>query len=245
MTMTFSPAPYLAHELSPGRREALQNLASRLGYRFKELSRLNQALIHSSYAGEFPEVGISNERLEFLGDAVLALVISDLLIARYPEASEGELSHRRAALVNTRQLAALAHRLELGAYLLLGRGEEQQSGREKPSLLANAFEAVLGAIYLDGGLPAARRVIGDLFGSRLDLSAAKTEFQDTKTQLQEYTQKHFKKLPQYRVVSEQGPDHAKIFEVEVSLDGRPLARGRGKTKKQAAQAAARLALEQI
>ncbi|RLA88953.1 MAG: ribonuclease III [Deltaproteobacteria bacterium] len=235
----------LDHELTTERRRALVNLSKRLNYRFRKLRWLDQALIHSSYAYEFPESGISNERLEFLGDAVLALVISDLLMEQFTQASEGDLSRWRAYLVNAKQLAALAQKLELGSCLLLGRGEEQQAGRKKPSVLANALEAVLAAIYLDGGLEAVRQVIADLFADRLVWPGKQAGLQDFKTRLQEYTQKYFKLVPRYEVISEVGPAHAKNFEVEVRLGSRALARGRGKTKKQAAQGAAQLALKTL
>ena len=143
--------------LPPGRQRELGTLARRLGHRFKDPSRLDQALRHSSFAHENPGAGPSNEQMEFLGDAVLALTVSNLLLQHFPESSEGELSRGRAALVNARRLAALARELDLGAYLLLGRGEEQQAGREKPSLLADALEAVMAAVFLDGGLKAADR----------------------------------------------------------------------------------------
>ncbi|MBW1916990.1 MAG: ribonuclease III [Deltaproteobacteria bacterium] len=241
MTQINSVTP--GHELSPDRRQALLSLANRVGYVFQDLHRLDQALTHSSYAYEYPGVGTSNERLEFLGDAVLALVISDLLMEQFPQASEGDLSRWRAYLVNAKQLAVIAQKLELGNCLLLGRGEEQQAGRKKPSVLGNALEAVLAAIYLDGGLKAARQVIARLFADRLVWPGQQNLLQDFRTRLQEYTQKYFKLVPNYQVVSEAGPAHAKNFEVEVRLDNRFLARGQGRTKKQAAQAAARQALE--
>ncbi len=231
-------------ELSPERQKELQGLARRLGYRFKDLGLLDQALRHSSYAHERPESGPSNEQLEFLGDAVLALVISDLLLASFPRSSEGELSRKRAALVNARQLAALTRQLDLGPHLLLGRGEESQAGRDKPSLLADALEAVLAACFLDGGLKAAQTLIHRLFVPLLE-TQARLSWQDFKTALQELTQARYKLSPSYHLLEESGPSHHRRFRVEVRLGPEPLAQGDGPSKKQAAQMAARLALERL
>jgi ribonuclease-3 len=226
--------------LHPERRQALEQLAQRLGHRFQDLRLLDQALRHSSYAHENPESGPSNERLEFLGDAVLALTVSNLLLARFPGGSEGELSRGRAALVNAGWLGALARDLDLGAYLWLGRGEDRQEGRQKPSLLADALEAVLAAVYLDGGLEAAARLTSRWFKPALESGLP---WQDFKTALQEYTQSRFKASPAYHLVAESGPGHARHFLMEVRLQETPLAQGEGRTKKQAAQQAAARALE--
>jgi ribonuclease-3 len=231
-------------DLSPERQKELRALARRLGHRFKDLGHLEQALRHSSYAHERPESGPSNEQLEFLGDAVLALAISDLLLASFPLSSEGDLSRSRAALVNARQLAALARQLDLGPHLLLGRGEESQAGREKPSLLADALEAVLAACFLDGGLKAAQKVVRNWFGQLLE-TKARLPWQDFKTALQEFTQARFKLSPAYHLLEESGPSHHRRFRVEVRLGPEPLAQGEGPSKKQAAQMAARLALERL
>jgi ribonuclease-3 len=228
--------------LLPERRGELEDLAQRLGHRFKNLGLLDQALRHSSYAHENPESGVSNERLEFLGDAVLGLTVSTLLLAHFPESSEGDLSRARAALVNARQLASLARQLSLGTYLLVGRTEERQAGRQKPSLLANALEAVMAAVYLDGGLAAVATLTEHWFSPFLITALPG---QDFKTTLQELTQARYKALPSYHLLAESGPGHAKHFQMEVRLNGRPLAQGEGGTKKQAAQRAARLALEKL
>lgn len=228
--------------LLPERRQELEGLAQRLGYRFENLELLDQALRHSSYAHENPESGVSNERLEFLGDAVLDLTVSTLLLIRFPKSSEGELSRARAALVNARQLATLARNLGLGTHLLVGRTEERQEGREKPSLLADALEAVLAAVYLDGSLPAVAALTERWFSPLLETALPG---QDFKTSLQELTQARHKALPSYHLLGESGPGHAKHFQVEVRLNGEPLAQGEGCTKKQAAQRAARLALEKL
>jgi ribonuclease-3 len=227
-------------DLPPARRLELENLAQQLGHRFQNLELLDQALRHSSYTHDNLQSGPSNERLEFLGDAVLALTISALLLDRFPESSEGEMSRARAALVNARQLAALARRLGLGAHLLLGRGEEGQLGREKPSLLANALEALLGAVYLDGGLEAAARLTERWFSPLLETALPG---QDSKTSLQEFTHARYKVPPSYHLMAESGPGHAKHFQVEVRLKEVPLAQGEGRTKKEAEQRAARRALE--
>jgi ribonuclease-3 len=227
---------------SPGREQDLGDLARRLGHRFKDPGLLDRALRHSSYAHENPGVGPSNEQLEFLGDAVLALTVSNLLLAFFPESSEGELSRGRAALVNARQLAALARKLDLGPNLLLGRGEEQQAGHDKPSLLADALEAVMAAVFLDGGLKAAAALTQRLFTPHLESMGAPV-WQDFKTSLQEFIQARYKTSPTYNLLEESGPGHARHFQVEVELLGRPLARGEGRNKKQAEQLAARRALE--
>jgi ribonuclease-3 len=226
--------------LTPRRRQKLEDLAQRLGHRFQNLGVLDQALRHSSYAHENPESGPSNERLEFLGDAILALTVSTLLLRRFPQSSEGDLTRGRAALVNARQLANLARGLDLGAYLLVGRGEERQAGREKPSLLADALEAVLAAVYLDGGLEAAAQLTEGWFDPLVETVRP---WRDFKTSLQELTQARYKVSPSYHLVAESGPGHARHFQVEVRLQDRPLARGEGRTKKQAAQEAASRALE--
>jgi ribonuclease III len=232
-------APEL-HDLPPGRRQELVSLAQQLDQPFQNLGLLDQALRHSSYAHDNPGSGPSNERLEFLGDAVLALTVSALLLARFPESSEGEMSRGRAALVNARQLAALARRLGLGAYLLLGRGEEGQAGREKPSLLANALEALLGAVYLDSGLEAAAQLTARWFGP---LISSALPGQDFKTSLQEFTHARYKTPPSYHLLTESGPRHARHFQVEVRLKDQPLAQGEAHTKKEAEQQAAQKALK--
>ncbi len=230
--------------LAAGRPRELEKLARLLGHRFRDLFRLDQALRHSSFVYENPETAPSNEQMEFLGDAVLALTVSTLLLQHFPQSSEGELSRGRAALINARRLAALARELELGSYLLLSRGMELQAGREKPSLLADALEAVVAAIFLDGGLEAAAALTGRWFQPLLGRLAESIR-QDFKTRLQELSHAAYQDSPAYRVLSESGPSHAPQFLVEVRLGERPLARGQGRTKKQAEQMAAREALETL
>ena len=229
---------------SLSREKGLRSLARRLGCRFKDLSLLDRALRHSSFTYERPEAGPSNEQLEFLGDAVLALTVSHLLTETFPEASEGELSRRRAALVNARQLAEVARRLDLGSCLLLGRGEVRQAGHEKPSLLADALEAVLAAAYLDGGFRKAQRLVNRWFAPIVTQQDS-LSWQDYKTALQELIQARHKLSPTYHLLEETGPSHARSFLVELRLGETILARGEGPSKKQAEQRAARLALEKV
>jgi ribonuclease-3 len=219
----------------------LLRLEKELGYAFSDTSLLARALTHVSY-NRSKSAG-HNEVLEFLGDAVLGLAISDLLIRSFPEKSEGDLSRMRAALVNSTALAEKAARLGLGSSLRLGKGEERSGGRDKPSILAGAFEALLGAVYRDGGYDAARRMIERYFGA--DTKENKLSQQDYKTRLQEISQMLFRAPPSYRLVSESGPDHDKFFVTEIAMGGKVLGKGRGKTKKQAEQEAAREALAEL
>lgn len=225
----------------------LQNL---LQYRFSRPELLTRALIHRSYAHENPFLEHKdNETLEFLGDAVLGLTISYLLFNRFPDYKEGDLSRLRSSIVNERELAGIAERLDLGSYLKLGKGEELTGGRQKPSLLADSLEALLAAVYLDGGLTAAIEVVKRLFCDYLEASRSadplKVLDKDYKTQLQEITQGRCKMTPQYHLESEEGPDHDKTFHVVVAVDGHVLASGSGKSKKEAQQEAAQRAIEKL
>jgi ribonuclease III len=227
--------------LADARRELLADLERAIGYRFHQLELLNQALTHKSYVHEHREPAQHNERLEFLGDAVLGLVISDHCFGRFAQLAEGELSKIRASLVNESNLARIARRLDLGIYLLVGRGEELTGGRMKTSLLADTFEALLAAIYLDGSLDAVYRVVLRCFQD--DLKNIFDEgHKDFKSELQEYTQEKFGCVPTYLVVRERGPDHEKVFEVELTVRGQLQGLGAGKSKKEAEQAAARKVL---
>lgn len=228
----------------------LAELQELLKYEFSKKDLLMRALIHRSYAHENPaEEQTDNETLEFLGDAVLGLTISHLLLTRFPNYREGDLSRLRSSIVNERELAGIAGRLNLGQYLKLGKGEDLSGGRQKSSLLADSLEALLAAVYLDGGLEAAIHVVKRLFHDYLvsDLPdhPLKTLDKDYKTQLQEITQGRFKITPEYFLEGEEGPDHDKTFHVNVALDGRVLASGSGKSKKEAQQEAAQKALERI
>ncbi|MCL4390545.1 MAG: ribonuclease III [Patescibacteria group bacterium] len=206
---------------------------------FKDPRLLDQALTHRSFLNEDSKTTVSNERLEFLGDSVLSLIVSTELFARFPNYPEGKLTSLRSALVRTKTLAKLAKALNYGDALKMSRGEEKTGGRENESLLADTFEAVLGAIYLDQGLEAARKFLQTHLFPLID---GQTIF-DYKSKLQEVTQQQKKVSPIYRVLSETGPDHDKVFVVGVYLSSKLLAQGSGKSKQEAQQEAAHLALE--
>ncbi|MDD3214880.1 MAG: ribonuclease III [Eubacteriales bacterium] len=216
----------------------MRSLQTALDYRFENESLLRLALTHPSTKEEQ-----DNQRLEFLGDAVLEFAISDFLYRKYPDQQEGELTARRAALVCEETLCYLARSLRLGRFLRMGHGEESTAGREKPSILADAMEAVIAAVYLDGGVTEAQRLIERLFQDEESLSALRG--QDDKGLLQAYTQAHDMGLPEYTIVEQSGPAHDRRFITEVSVAGKAVARGRGQSKKAAEQAAARLALETL
>jgi ribonuclease-3 len=222
------------------RERMLRDVEARIGYRFRDPNRMIAALTHSS-AVEASQPR-SAERLEFLGDAVAGLVMSDLLIERYPEHNEGQLSKLRAALVNTASFAAKARELQLNESLMLGKGEEKTGGREKSSILAAVYEAVLGAIFLEGGYGEARYIVLRHFGAAID-RVGELETTDPKTELQELCQQHHRATPSYRVVDETGPDHARWFVVDVLLGDQVLARGEGGSKRRAEQDAAGRALQ--
>jgi ribonuclease-3 len=224
-------------ERSPSREE----LADRLRWPVTDDDLLVRSLSHRSWCAENPGIG-SNERLEFLGDAVLGLVVTDHLYRTYPEMPEGELAKVRASVVNSAALAELAAELDIGDALLLGKGEDQSGGRQKPSILADAMEALIGAVYLDQGWPASETMVMRLLGERIESAAAGPGGQDYKTRLQELCARAFDQLPVYAVTDE-GPDHAKLFHAVVHVRGRPEGEGRGRSKKQAEQAAARAAWE--
>lgn len=218
----------------------MKTLEERLGYQFKNRDLLENALTHSSYANEHRDEGkTSNERLEFLGDSVLGMVVADHLYREHPNMPEGELTRTRAALVCEESLVEVARALDLGKYLRLGKGEDSGGGRERPSILADATEAVLAAVYLDGGVAQARRTIRALIlGNEEELSASR----DYKTALQELIQRESGQKLTYILVGEKGPDHAKCFSVEVRLNGETVGAGEGRTKKAAEQSAAKAAI---
>jgi ribonuclease-3 len=233
----------LARPLGPPAADALTDLAERLGHDFREPGLLGRAMAHRSWCAETPGHP-SNERLEFLGDAVLGLVVTDHVFRSYPDLPEGELAKVRASVVSAAALADVAAELELGEALLLGKGEDASGGREKPSILADALEAVIGAVYLDAGWEAAAELVLGLLGGRIAAAAAGPGGQDYKTRLQELSARCFEEVPSYLVVDE-GPDHAKRFFATVVLGGRTRGRGEGRSKKQAEQAAARRAWEHL
>lgn len=219
----------------------LRKLQEELGYRFKDPALLVRSLTHVSYERQKSEG--HNEVLEFLGDAVLDLAVSDLLMRKNPEKPEGVLSKMRAALVNATALAEKAANLDLGSLMRIGKGEELSGGRSKPSILAGAFEAVLGAVYRDGGYQPAQQVVERYFGA--DVTAKRLGQHDYKTRLQEISQMLFRAPPVYQVVSETGPDHEKFFVTEITVGGNVLGKGEGRSKKQSEQAAARKALHEL
>lgn len=220
--------------------DKFESLDKKLGYTFKNPELLVQSVCHSSYVNEqIDSTFKDNERLEFLGDAVLDLAISHILMLRFKDAAEGDLSKFRATVVDEAGLYEVALRLGLGEYLLLGKGEEQSRGREKPSILADTTEALIGAIYLDAGFDKAMEIIKGLFSSLLERVGTKKLVHDFKSLLQEYSQQSCKTLPRYRLIKETGPAHDRSFQVELSLKGEVLAEGEGRSKKEAEQNAAR------
>ncbi len=218
-----------------------------IGYTFKDKRILKEALTHSSYAHELKSKRVEtrcNERLEFLGDSVLSIVTSEYLFSRYSELPEGDLTHMRAALVQSQALAKYARGIGLGQYLYVGNGEERN--RDQQSILEDAFEALLAAIYLDSGengLDTIRAFLLPIIKKELDENSARTFYADAKTELQQLTQVSDGATPVYRVVGESGPDHQKTFEVEVMLNSNVIGHGKGRSKREAEQNAAREALE--
>lgn len=224
----------------------LTELQEVIGFPFEDDSLLREALVHRSYLNENPSFpSADNQRLEFLGDALLDFVAGDYLYRRYPKMREGELTSLRAALVKEETLARFAQILDLGRYLYLGRGEEESEGRERPSLLADAFEALVGALYLDGGLTTAERFILRFLEPETERIVAQGELRDYKSLFQEEAQRRFQATPLYRTIDERGPDHNKVFTVEVLIEEKVYGRGEGTSKQAAEQEAARQALEKI
>jgi ribonuclease-3 len=225
---------------SDSQNAALNKLCKTLGYEFKQPQLLLQAFRHASYINEQCDSSLEdNERLEFLGDAVVDLAISHLLMERFQDAEEGDLSKYRAAVVDEAGLYQIALRLRLGACLRLGKGEEQSGGREKPSILANSVEALIGALYLDAGFGKTLEIIRKLFSSSLKRVGTQEMIHDYKSLLQEYTQASYKTLPRYHLIKESGPAHDKTFTVVLMLNGERLGEGEGKSKKEAEQQVAR------
>ena len=227
-------------------RDEFEDLQARIAYRFRDRGLLEHALTHKSRAAEDASGGVAdNESLEFLGDAVLGLVVADTLFHQYPTYNEGQKSKVKAAVVSTQALARQAEAIELGDHLILGRGEEKTGGRFKQALLADAYEALIAAIYLDGGLDAATAFLRRELKPSIDEGSAQTFAPDYKSALQERLQALGHPLPEYRVSGEAGPDHRKIFTVEVLANGEVLGAASGRAKKEAEQEAARLALEKL
>lgn len=224
----------------------LLTLEKKLGYHFHDLNLLKRALSHKSYSNESClDNEDHNERLEFLGDAVLDLVVSHLIFKHFPDEREGQMSKIRASLVNERALAEQARTLGLGGYLFLGKGEDQSDGREKNSLLSDAFEALLGALYLDADFKTTFSVVEKMFLEQILRASYEDISHDYKTKLQEEIQNRFRVGPEYRLMAERGPDHEKIFEVHLFVNDKFFGKGTGRSKKQAEQNAAKVALEKF
>ena len=239
------------HELSTGRvvplRDEFESLERSIEYRFRDRGLLEHAMTHASRANEDASGGVTdNESLEFLGDAVLGFVAADLLFREFPELNEGQKSRMKATLVSTTTLARQAERLALGDHVLLGKGEEKTGGRKKQALLADTYEALIAAIYLDGGVEQARAFIVREFGALVaDLKQHGLGGHDPKSALQEYLQSRDRPLPEYRIAGEVGPDHRKEFHVSLVVGGQALADASGPSKKEAEQEAARQALRKL
>ncbi|MCL5022487.1 MAG: ribonuclease III [Nitrospirae bacterium] len=226
--------------------ENLEKLEKDLGYSFRDRALLAEALTHRSYHHENPAKVLSyNERLEFMGDSVLGLVIVEYLFTRDKEMSESEMSKIKSYLVRGSLLSEIAADISLGQYLRLGKGEEETGGRNKKSILADAMEAIFGALYLEGGYEAARSSILRLFGDRIGAVLSSGQYHSFKTELQEESQMRFGTLPEYRLVSEEGEEHLRTFTVEVFIGGKRFGRGTGKNKKEAQTAAAKEAMAQL
>lgn len=233
------------HPPDGAREESPAALAKRLGLPFKNLLLLSRALTHRSYINEHPEALEDNERLEFLGDAVLDFVSGAWLYNHFPEMAEGELTRMRSALVRTEQLAEFARRLDLGLAMRLGHGEVVAKGRDRDILLCATFEALVGAVYLQAGVEAVMGFVHPFFEEASETLLLGQELFDPKSRLQEWSQAQHLGIPQYVTVQASGPDHERMFEVEAHLNGRVLGRGAGHSKQVAARAAARNALELV
>lgn len=223
----------------------MENLENKLGYSFKNRKILQTALTHSSYANEKRGKDIEcNERLEFLGDSILGMIVAEYLYLNYPELPEGKMTRMRAELVCEESLHSVAQELGIGQYLYLGHGEEQNGGRGRTSILADAVEAIFASVYLDGGREQAEKIISRFILSKLEKGIAET-IRDYKTALQELVQQSGSATLCYELIGESGPDHNKLFTMQVSINGKASGKGTGKSKKEAERAAARCALEEL
>jgi len=225
---------------------SFEELQNRLGYRFVDPELLLEALTHKSYRNEHPvQTPFDNERLEFLGDAVLDLAVSRYLYRSFPELTEGELTRIRAEVVHEAGIAELGQKLNIGSYLRLGRGEERTGGRTKPSLLADATEALLGALFCDAGYERCEPLLIELFQPAIERSALRKQALDSKSVLQEFSQARFGRPPRYVLVGAEGPDHARCFRAQVFVGDALAGEGEGRTKKAAQQQAAQAALDRL
>lgn len=225
--------------------EAPQDFAKRIELPIKDMLLLSRALTHRSYLNENPEAIEDNERLEFLGDAVLDFVVGAWLYTHFPEMSEGEMTRLRSALVRTEQLGAFGMQIDLGRAMRLGRGEEEGGGRDRPAMLCAGFEALIGALYLDTGIQAVETFVDPMLNKAVEEIHKESLDRDPKSLLQEWVQARGLEAPSYTIVSESGPDHDKHFNVEVRVDGRSLAQGEGRNKQAASKVAATIALNYL
>ncbi|HVP18776.1 MAG TPA: ribonuclease III [Spirochaetia bacterium] len=232
-----------AVSLKPERKKELQLFERHTGIRFRELEFLNQAFTHRSFANELGESAENNERLEFLGDSVLGLAVSEYLYETLPDQPEGELARIKSFVVSEASLSEIARTLRVDNYILIGRGEEYSGGRSKKAILADCLEAIIGAYYLDSGFQPSRRFVYQMLIPEINKVLEDKHAKDYKTLLQEYVQKRMKTYPKYKVVQKTGPDHDRTFWIEVHVADRSFGAGKGKNKKEAEQEAARIAYE--
>jgi len=231
--------------LNPERKKELQLFEKQARIRFRRLEFLNQAFTHRSFAHEAGENGENNERLEFLGDSVLGLVVAEYVYATLPDQPEGELARIKSFVVSEASLSEIARGLRVDNFILIGKGEEYSGGRSKKTILADCLEAIIGAYYLDSGFAAAERFVHDMLIPEINKVLENRHAKDYKTLLQEHVQKRLKTYPRYRIVQKTGPDHDKTFWIEVHVGDRSFGAGKGKNKKEAEQEAARLAWENM
>ncbi len=224
----------------------IQFLEDTLNVKIKDVARIENAFVHRSYTNEFrKKAAETNERLEFLGDAVLDMIVTEELMKRFPTESEGTLSKFRSMLVNEKTLAQISKKIEIGGYMKLGKGEEQSKGREKPSILSDTFEAIVGALYLSNGMETTSAFIIHVLGEMIQKVDAQAHKQDHKTTLQEMAQRLLKTIPRYQIAYQEGPDHQRTFETEVLILEQVMGRGKGKSKKESEQLAAKAAIAEL
>ena len=241
--LKFKEESVLSTKINNVRAEEPHEFSRRINLHFENFLLLSRALTHRSYLNEHPEAIEDNERLEFLGDAILDFVVGAWLYNRFPEMAEGQLTRFRAALVNTKILSEFGLEIDLGSVIKLGRGEEENGGRDRMAMLCGTFEALIGALYLDQGIPAVERFIQRFLEPASIKILENNQDQDSKSLLQEWAQAQSFSIPHYRVVNEEGPDHNKVFTLEVSVNGKIIGSGQGRSKQEASKNAASSALE--
>ena len=234
----------MKEQIDKERKQKLKELMQRLKISLRNLTLLNEALTHPSYCAEH-EGATSNQRLEFLGDSVLGLIVTKYLFEQFPELSEGELTKVRATAVSEKLLSQIAKEIGLGEFLLLSKGEEQTGGRKRPSILADAFEALIGAIFIEKGLEATTDFVLGFLSKRIELIRSNRIIIDYKSRLQEVAQQYFRATPTYKVITEHGPEHDRTFTVAVYIGQKRISIGKGKNKREAEHDAARMALEKL